>query len=190
MSANPELQSVLNRAAHDKFILVLDIPKGLKKLALENDMYSIDPLQLSVYGTVVPPIAVPAIPMPYAGQTVHISSHTRPPYEPLTVNFIIDNKFHSYWILWQWLQLLNSARDSIYTGTQIDQNSMLEYQTNMTIFGMQEYNKKSIEFTYTSCFITNLGGIEYNYQSGESVINSSATFYFSQLYMNLIKSDI
>jgi hypothetical protein len=190
MSANPELQSVLNRAAPDKFLLVLDLPKGLKKMGIENPLFNITPLQMSVFGTVVPPISIPAVQLAYAGQHLNVSGHARPAYPPLTVNFIIDNMFHNYWILWQWLELLNSARDSIYTGTQVDEYSLLEYQTDMTIYGLNEYNKKSIEFNYTSCFITDLGGIEYNYQSPPTVINSSVTFYFSQLYMKLIPSDI
>jgi hypothetical protein len=43
-------------------------------------------------------------------------------------------------------------------------DNFLDYQTIVTIYGLDEYNEKVIEFTYTHAFITQLSEIAYNYR--------------------------
>jgi hypothetical protein len=187
----PTQQSVLNRSGKDKFILVLNLPRILKK----DKSVKIDELQISIFGTIVPSIQVPAVEVRFGGQSVNVSSHSRPNYPPLTVNFIVDNNFKNYWILWKWLNVLNTARNSLYDGTKnkeitIDQKTedgvLLEYQANFSIYGLNEYNEKIVQFNYYNAFITNLGNIDYNYQTPE-LINTTAEFQFNQLDVELLK---
>ena len=187
-------QSVLNRASKDKFILVLNLPILLRKQTTTNKKISIDPLQISVNGTIVPTIQVPANEVRFAGQSYNVSSHARPNYDPLTVSFIVDNNFANYWNLWYWLNALNTARESIYDGTnsrnltindRIDQGNLLEYQTNLSIFSLNEYNQRIVEFRYYNAFITSLGSINYNYKDSD-IIETNATFQFNQLDMTLL----
>lgn len=189
----PTQQSVLNRTSKDKFLLVLNLPQVLKKQSLENDLIKIDPLQISIFGTVVPTIQVSPNEARFGGQSYNVSSHTRPNYSPLTVSFIIDNKFTNYWVLWKWLSVLNDPKQSLYTGTdpkletwkdRLQTGFLTEYQTNFSVIGLNEYNQKSIEFTYYNGFITNLGGITYDYNDPE-IIKSTAEFQFSQLDVSL-----
>ena len=185
----PTQQSVLNRSGKDKFLLVLNLPQVLRKQTLSNDLLKIDPLQISIFGTVVPPIQVPSNEVRYGGQSYNVSSYTRPNYPPLPVNFIVDNSFHNYWILWKWLSILNDPDSSYYTGTdpkletwrdRAETGIVTEYQTNFSILGLNEYNQKSIEFVFYNAFITNLGGINYDYNDPE-FIKSSIEFQFSKL---------
>ena len=185
----PTQQSVLNRSGKDKFLLVLNLPQVLRKQTLSNDLLKIDPLQISIFGTVVPPIQVPSNEVRFAGQSYNVSSYTRPNYTPLPVNFIVDNSFYNYWVLWKWLSVLNDPNSSYYTGTdpkletrrdRTETGIVTEYQTNFSILGLNEYNQKSIEFIFYNAFITNLGGINYDYNDPE-FIKSSAEFQFSKL---------
>ena len=67
----------------------------------------------------------------------------------------------------------------------LDPDVMYDYATTFTLYGLNEYNKNSIQFTYENAFPVSLGEIGYNYQdSGE--ITSSFTFSFSQLNVNLL----
>jgi hypothetical protein len=191
----PTQQSVLNRSGKDKFVLVLNLPKVLYKQSVSDELISIDPLQISIYGAVVPPIQIPANEVRFGGQSYNVSSYARPNYPPLTVNFVIDNKFRNYWILWKWLTVLNDPKTSLYTGTNpkfetaddIREDGILtEYQANFSVLGMNEYNQKSIEFIYYNGFITNLGGINYNYRDTE-ILESTAEFQYSQLDVVLSK---
>ncbi len=187
-------QSVLNRVSKDRFLLVLNLPHFLKKESVSNDLINLDPLQISIFGTIVPPSIVPANEVRFGGQSYNVSSYARPNYPPLTVNFIIDNKFRNYWILWKWLSFLNEPRESKYTGTdpkfetfrdRIQSGNLTEYQSNFSVIGLNEYNQQTIEFIYYNGFITNLGGITYDYNDTE-IIKSTAEFQFSQLDVKLL----
>jgi len=191
---NPTQQSVLNRSSKDKFLLVLNLPQVLKKQAITDSSIDIDPLQISVHGTIVPAVAVPSNEVRYAGQSYNVSSYSRLNYPPLTVNFIIDNKFRNYWLLWKWMSILNSPTGSMYAGTapeletykdRINSGINTEYQSNFSIFSLNEYNQKSVEFIYHNAFITGLGAINYSYRD-EGIIESTAEFQFSQLDIKLL----
>jgi hypothetical protein len=189
----PTQQSVLNRTGKDKFLLVLNLPPILRKRLTNDELLNIDPLQISIFGTVVPSIQVPANEVRFGGQSYNVSSYSRPNYPPLPVNFIIDTKFRNYWVLWKWLQVLNDPNEGYYTGTKskletwkdrLDSGVVTEYQTNFSILGLNEYNQQSVEFLFKNAFITNLGGINYDYNDTE-LIKSSAEFQFSQLDVKL-----
>lgn len=188
-------QSVLNRSGKDRFLLVLNLPQILLKQSVTDDLININPLQISIHGAVVPSIQVPSNEVRFGGQSYNISSYTRPNYPPLAVNFIVDNKFRNYWILWKWLTILNDPKTSLYSGTdpkletwkdRLQDGILTEYQANLSVIGLNEYNEKNIEFIYYNGFITNLGGINYSYRDSE-IIESTAEFQFSQLDAKLLK---
>jgi hypothetical protein len=116
-TGNPTTQSPLNVGLKDKFQLVLNLPYVLRKESVTNPKISLDPVQLTIFGTVVPSIQVPPQEVPFSGQVYNVTSYTRPNYAPLDVNFIVDNQFKNYWILWKWLTVLNNPAESMYNGT-------------------------------------------------------------------------
>jgi len=192
---NPTQQSVLNRSSKDKFLLVLNLPQVLKKAAITDSSIDIDPLQISVHGTIVPAVAVPPVEVRFGGQSYNVSSYSRPNYPPLTVNFIVDNSFRNYWVLWKWMSILNSPTGSLYAGTpseletykdRVNSGINTEYQSDFSIFSLNEYNQKTVEFMYHNAFITGLGAINYSYRD-EGIIESTAEFQFSQLDIKLLK---
>lgn len=191
---NPTQQSILNRSSKDKFLLVLNLPQILKKQSLTDSTIGLDPLQMSVHGTIVPAINVPSVEVRFGGQSHNVSSYSRPNYPPLTVNFIVDNGFRNYWVLWKWMSILNSPTGSMYAGTapefetykdRINSGLNTEYQSTFSIFSLNEYNQKSVEFVYNNAFITSLGAINYSYRD-EGIIESTAEFQFSQLDIKLL----
>ncbi len=190
----PAQQSVLNRSGKDRFLLVLNLPQVLRKQSVSDKLINIDTLQFSIYGTVVPTVQVPPNEVRFAGQSYNVSSYSRLNYAPLTVNFIVDNKFHNYWILWKWLTILNDPKTSYYTGTdpkletwkdRVQDGNLTEYQANFSVFSLNEYNQKSVEFLFYNGFITNIGGITYDYNDTE-FIKSTAEFQFSQFDVKLL----
>lgn len=189
---NPTIQSPLNRASKDKFIMVLNMPYILRKRSNEDEFLNIESLQLNVFGTIVPQITVPSVELRYGGQSTNVSSHSRPNYSPLSVNFVIDNDYRNYYVLWKWLEVLNTPQDSLYGGTPLEQmtaqeflnsGSETEYQTTISIVALNEYNEQTIEFVYKNCFITSLGSINYSYKESE-FIEIATEFQFNQLYIN------
>lgn len=169
-----------------------------------------DQMQYSVYGIVVPSINVPSTNLAIYGQNFKVSSHARSAYDDVTVNFTVDNQFNNFWHIWSWLNILNDAVHSTYDeqnlgtsdvigqtvgynpnsrrGPKADSNPpqlMEDYQTDMTLYGLNEYNKEVVQFKYIAAFPVSLGGVDYSYRDSEE-LESSFTFSFSQLYVELI----
>ena len=104
-------QAPLNKNRQDKFILVLNLPEGIKEIVdnITRDTNRIDAnsLEISIAGTVTPVISVPHQTLPYGAQTIKVSTHARPAYGPLTINFKVDNQFNNYWAIYKWLDIIN-----------------------------------------------------------------------------------
>lgn len=188
-------QSILNKNRKDKFLLVLNLPKILKEINKidpndrESKYINFDSLQYSVYGAVVPNITIADVDAAFGGQVAKFTSYNRPAYNPITVSFTIDNGFNNWWVLWSWLDLINNSKTGKYNSNDIVQSDLVRitnsYQTNVTIFGLDEYNNKKIQFDYTDAFITGLGEINYNYRESDQ-IESSFTFAFNQFTPKLL----
>jgi hypothetical protein len=187
-------QSILNKNRKDKFLLVLNLPDVLKQINKissgdrDTSYLNQDSLQYSVYGSIVPNITVPEVALPFAGQVAHYTSYNRPAYTPVSVSFTVDNGYNNWWVLWKWLDLINNSYAGYYNADGIqDPNGKQSnsYQTNITVYGLDEYNNKKIQLTYSNAFITGLGELTYNYRDSEQ-IESSFTFSFGQLKAELL----
>lgn len=190
MAVNQNNQSYLNKSRADKFNLVFSLPPALRKINSKTDRqtYNVneDSFQFSVYGAVVPSLNVPALQIPYAGSNLYNSSHAKEPYPPVTVNFTIDNGFNNYWVLYKWLDLMHDEKEGLYDAADlVTDEDFKNYQTDMTLYGLDEFNNKRIKFTYTKAFPVTIGEIEYNYRTAEE-ITSSMTFVYSQIHSELI----
>ena len=185
-------QSPFNKERKDKFVLVIPTPKFLKedvsKSVRNNDLVNPDSVQFSIYGSVIPPVSVPNVEARYAGQTLNVTSHNRPAYLPIDINFTVDNRFNNYWFIYKWLDKLQDDgkgyfdSDKTYPAKSVIES---EYMANFTIYGLDEYNKKIVQFDFIKAFPTNLGGITYSYRdSGE--LETSFTFAYSQFLVKLL----
>jgi len=181
------LQSQLNKSRKDKFLLILTLPPALKEVnktgmtERQINALSVDTLQFSIYGDILPKVEIPAVVATYANQSYKLSSYTRPPYEDITVNFTIDNKFNNYWVIYKWLDVLNDDKRSYHDAKNITDGKIqpLNYQANFTLLGLDEFDTPIIKFIYTQAFPVSLDGVNYSYRdAGE--IESSFTFAFSQ----------
>lgn len=189
----PVVQSFLNKAREDKFILVFDIPPILKEIARKyerNDRTIIpDSVQFSVFGTTVPDITVKAVETRYAGSTLYITSHSKDSYPPVEVEFMVDSMYNNYYTIYKWLNLLHDQKTGVYNqeNTPVDAN-FNDYMTTITVYGLDEYGKKRIAFKYIKAFPTTLKGITYTQQgdAGQE-IKSGFTFVFSQVHVEILE---
>ena len=102
------------------------------------------------------------------------------------MDFNVDNEYRNYWVLYQWLNLLHSEYEGRYNERELPSDpSFSEYQTDLTVFGKDEFNNNKIKFTYTKAFPTTLEAITYNYQVADE-IKSGFTFVYSQLHTEII----
>lgn len=190
MARNSTQQSILNKSRADKFLLVFDVPPILKEFSKKfnqsNKTIIPDSVQFSIFGTAVPEITVPAVENRYAGNTLYVSSHSKNSYPPVSVKFKIDNEYKNYWVIYNWLNLLHDQREGKYNAREISVDQHFnDYQTNLTIFGKDEFNNSRIKFTYTKAFPTTVNNIDYDYQNPEELL-SGFTFVYSQLHTEVM----
>lgn len=187
-------QAILNKARKDKFIFVLTLPEAMKDMTYRldknrrDDRIIPDSLQFSVHGTVLPAIEVPAGEIRYSGQAVKFSSHSRPAYENVTVNFTVDNRFNNYWVIWKWLDILNDDADAIFHKDKhlgSTDSQFKEYQGTASMYALDEYNNEQVRFDYIGLVPVKLGGIDYSYRTPEE-IESTFEFSFSKLTPTLL----
>lgn len=195
------VQSFLNRSRKDKFLLVFDLPPILKRIQsnyTRNDNTIIpDSIQFSIYGTMVPGLTIKAVATRYAGDTLYVSSHSKDPYPPVNVKFKVDSGYNNYWAIYQWLNLQHDQKTGQYNerGIIVDGN-FSDYQTDITMYGLDEYNgtdenfKPVIEFKYTKCFPTSLDSLEFSQkEDGDMEIECGFTFVFSQMHVKMLGCD-
>tara|TARA_R110002167_G_scaffold172192_5_gene370497 strand:- start:9945 stop:10523 length:579 start_codon:yes stop_codon:yes gene_type:complete len=190
MAVNQNDQSFLNKSRSDKFKLVFSLPPALRKINSKTDRQTFnvneDAFQFSVYGAVVPELDVPALQIRYGGSNLYNSTHAREPYPPVTINFTIDNGFNNYWVLYKWLNLMHDEKEGLYDASDlVSDKDFKNYQTDMTLYGLDEFNNERIQFTYTKAFPVTIGSIDYNYRTADE-ITSSMTFVYSQIHSKLI----
>lgn len=189
--ANPtNFQSYLNKQRKDKFILVFDLPKALKAIKSttqrSNNKVIPDTMQFSVYGNVIPEISVPEKEVPYGGQVMKVTGFARPSLPKNTINFTVDNMFNNYWVIYKWLQLFNDEREGIYKSSAFkDSGQLKNYETTFSVYGLDEYNNRVVEFKFYHAFPVFLGGI--NYSDRESAeMESTFEFVYGQFETNLL----
>lgn len=175
-------QSFTNVARRDKFKLVLDVPCRLKPFLKKDNREcnggSLDRLEYSVWGYVVPEITVPKQEKAYEGQVFNYSSNSRPSYGGINIDFTVDNKFDNYYVLWKWLDIQNNSETGL-------SSAMTDYLTTITILALDENKEPVASWTFHDAFITTLGGMNHTTRdAGE--MESSFTFEFSHLQMELI----
>ena len=185
-------QSYLNKSKKDKFLLVFDVPPILKTISKKyertNTTINPDSVQFSIFGSMVPEITVPAVETRFAGSTLYVSSHSKNSYPPVNIKFAIDNEYNNYWTVYQWLNLLHDQKTGTYNSQNIQvDKSFSDYQTDLTIYGLDEYENKRIKFIYKKAFPTSVNEIDYSYQeSGDQQLISGFTFVYTQMHVELL----
>jgi len=189
-------QSLFNKALKDKFLLVLNLPKCLKDLQVNNlkesGFINLDQLQFSIFSAPSPSISIDAIPLGQQGQVYNITSQKRNAYSPMQVNFTIDNLYGNYLVLWKWLEIINDPKNSGMAAyfektskPEIRFEKYLDYQSNITVYALDEFHKKIAKWEYSNCFPTFLSDVSYNYRLPEEA-ECSFNFSYSQLFFNLV----
>jgi hypothetical protein len=187
------IQSVLNKARQDKFILIFDLPPILKPIARKYDRNNKtvipDSVQFSVFGTVIPEVAVKGVETRFSGSTLYMSSFSKDSPPPVNIKFNVDSMYNNYFTIWSWLNLLHDHKTGVYNagGLVPEDANFGDYMTDLSVYGLDEFGKKRIHFKYVKAFPTGIESINYNQRSdqGEEV-ESGFTFLYSQMHVELL----
>lgn len=184
------IQSPLNKTLEDKFIFVMNLPDCLKNVQIKHikELSSVgigkNAVTWTLTNVTIPRNSIKAESMPYAGGHHYISSHTKTPYDPLKIEFKIDNKYANYFTIYEWMNLIYHEKEGYFDADNITNNKIGSqvYATSMAVIGTDEYDKPIIQWSFTNAFPTEIPSINLNYQNtGE--ITCSCEFVFSQMYV-------
>lgn len=183
------IQSPLNKTVSDKFVFIMNLPDCLKNLqnkyiqAMTEAGIGRNSISWSLTKLEIPRNSIKAQSIPYGGGHVYISSHTKTPYDALTIEFKIDNKYANYFTIYEWMNLIYHERDGYYNANKItDKIGIDAYTTNIAVVGTDEYNNPVIQWTFTHAFPVEMPSIKLDYQNTEE-ITCSCSFMFSQMYI-------
>ena len=196
MTTQTIIQSVLNKARQDKFLLVFDLPPILKpisrKYTRNNSTIIPDSVQFSVFGTVIPEVTVKGVETRFAGSTLYMSSFSKDSPQPVNIKFNVDSLYNNYFTIWSWLNLLHDHKTGIYNerGLIPEDANFNDYMTDLSVYGLDEFGKKRIHFKYVKAFPTTLDPITYDQKGSEGVeIESGFTFLYSQMHVEILNEN-
>jgi len=164
-------QTILNKARVDKFVLIIDTPNVLKDFETDSartqKLLNRDKMQYSIIAQNMPEHSIPAVGVPFRGQTPHVTSQARAEYPPIKVQFTIDNNFDNYFFIWKWLSILNNVRtsgmDSHFAEFKTLKNTVLDAARDK---GLSQIKKSNLEpITYKHIKMVN------NYMDYQTLIS-------------------
>jgi hypothetical protein len=90
-------------------------------------------------------------------------------------------------VIYKWINLLNNNKEGFFDaeGLATVENPFETYSSTATVFGLDEYDEKKIQFDFIGLVPVKLGMIDYNYRT-EAEIESSFEFSFSQMVAKLV----
>jgi len=182
---NKEGGSELNAALDDSYLLVLDLPCGLKKInALtrrERELLCLESLQINVFSANIPGSSIGVNTVSVPGGTLKYSKNKRSEYEPLNIGFVVDSDFQNYWLLHKWLDIRSEAG----TGESLVSHDS-DYKTNFTLFVLDEYKCGVAKFVFHGAFLSAIASTSYNDTSEGQQVSSEATFEYDYHEMSLL----
>jgi len=186
-------QSFFNKQRKDKFILVMNLPEALKlvnqKMSRSNQSIIFEKMQFSVNSCNVPRVTIDETSARYSGQTLQVSTQSRPPYPNVKVEFTVDNYYNNYWVIYSWLSLINEQKvGTLDFRDLVDLTNPDVYKATFTLYGLDEYNNKIIQFDFTKAFPVLLGELNFNYRDAAQ-IDTSFEFAFDQLVTKLLNPE-
>lgn len=182
-------QSYLNKARADKFRVTIPLPGILRnkdtRITRSAEFVDKDSINFSIYAINIPAITMSSVDVGFAGQTPRTSSFTRQPFEPVEVKYVVDNWYSNYWLLYTWLNLIHDEKTGLVNVNRLSSQSLDDYTSDIRVYGIDEYNNNKIEYIFTNCVPTELGGVNFNYQEANEV-ESTFKFSFHQLQIKIV----
>lgn len=183
------IQSKLNKALINKWVLFFNIPEPLKKVekfnSISKHVINGDSVQFALKAADVPDTTVRAISQRYASGNLHVTSFSKDAYDPLTIKFNVDNNFANWGTIYEWLNFIHDEKEAYPDPeNKIDKpisHRVFSYWTTLGLMALDEYNKAIVCFYFTLAFPTKISGISFDYSRSDQ-IEATATFAFSQIH--------
>lgn len=180
------IQSPLNKAVVDRYYFIMKLPDCMQKkssawvLAQQEKGFDKNTVGWSIKTSNVPSDNIKSQDIGYGGASMTVSSHTKSQYNPLKIEFRIDNRYGNYMVVKEWMDLIQDDMEGYFDSNNIaDGDKLGDYATDVTIVALDEFNNPVISWRYTHCFPTDISELSLDYTKSEE-IDMTVEFKFSQ----------
>ena len=167
----PLISSAYNLSIGNKWILVIPF-KQIDPSA------SVDNLTFNLTGINLPEREILAANMPYKGRQFPLPTGVKEDDKIVTVKYMLSSDWHQYRFLNKWYDSLSNDQNA-YEGDKL--NDVL---INTSIYILSEYKQPMFSIDFEGCWLSNIGGLTLNYQTGQRELEHTFRFRYGLMSFN------
>ena len=136
-----------------------------------DDSASVDNLSLNLTEIVIPELEIKPAPLNFRGREFNVPSGVKEENKLMNVSYMLSTNWHQYRFLYKWYEM--STNENNGTGESLDDNLLDIYVSIIT-----EHKEKIFDIVFKGCWLSRLGSLPLNYQTGTNQVQHSFAFYY------------
>jgi hypothetical protein len=156
----------VNRATPTNFKLVFPV------LPSETSRAATAELELNLFGTVIPGLALDNVEAPWQGGRLQLQIG-KLTFDSWTVNFIVDSEFRNWKALTNWIFYINNNKDRFGV---IPNEMVIDASLQIS----DNFGGSVLAINFKNVWIQQLGELTLSMRDGEAVLEGSATFMYDR----------
>lgn len=161
-----EQKTNLNKAVGQSFELIFP------KIPVRSKVRETEPFTLNIYGTVIPSLSISTTEHHWQGG-VNPRAMAPAIFEPWFVNFAVDSYFENWFMIYEWLSIINN-NENIYDRTPSD------YWISATLKVLDNQQRHILDITFEHLFPTLLNEVSLSYREGTTNLESGVNFRYTR----------
>lgn len=162
----------INKSSPENFELLFPV------LPLLDTLKESQSLSMNIFSSVLPTISLDTKEVNWMGGKAQYDSGGMS-YEPWYVNFLIDDDFNNWKILYNWINYINNNKDT-YGRARSD------YVVDATLNILNNMREPILTVNFKNVWPNMLGEVSMSYREGEMVLSSSVNFYYDRYEIETI----
>ena len=162
----------INKSSPENFELLFPVLPTLDSIKESNS------LSMNIYASVLPSISLDTKEHDWMGGKIHMDAGGIT-YEPWYVNFLIDDDFNNWKILFNWITYINNNKDT-YGRARPD------YVVDATFNVLNNMREPILTINFKNVWPNMLGEVGMSYREGEMVLSSNTNFMYDRYEIETI----
>jgi len=151
-------------ASSDKFQLTFG------QLPISSNMIDNKKLTLHLFDSILPSVSFGLGEENWLGHTIN-RVYENLTFSPLTANFMVDENFDNWKLLFKWLSYINNNKD-------VHGKAKNEYSIDANLIVYNNFHSQILKIAYIDIFPHELDSITLSYREGENYLTCACTFSY------------
>lgn len=164
MSLCSDANISLNKAAATNFMLSFPV------LPSQNSISATTPLVLNIFSAVIPSVSLSSEEKNWQNTKVKGSS-TPMEFDQWLVNFVVDDYFYNWKLLFDWMSYINNNKDKM-----AEEAGNFKVDASLTL--LNNYRDKIFNVKFVGIWPTTLGEVSMNQREGDISLESMINFNY------------